>query len=268
MHYVDGLFTPCHLLKIFTELLILTPISSMSACSNTDFKSQRNQFFMPSLLDMLPSHDLEKYRTFSPVEPLIISFPNGSARSGVFCCLQVHLIKQSGWRLVYNNGKPAVIAQNCIKLSHPQLPCIITLIDSFSYLEVHIKTDPSISQRACPQISEEILRGIRESSLTLNYNCDEYEQPQLAFFCQCSAGNCSDTPIGTSSASAADYNRNRHIGLLLESRGWIQCSIQQESFSKITKEHGAWFGSSSAGNYSPSNNPCHHWCRPAWPLLC
>ena len=88
-HYVKELFSPPDLLKLFMSHLILTPFSPTD--SEIDFTSRTAQYFMPSLLDMLPQDKLMEYRVVSVLaSPLLIRFPNGWPRAGVFCCLQVY----------------------------------------------------------------------------------------------------------------------------------------------------------------------------------
>ena len=129
-HYVKGLFSPPDLLKLFMRHLILTPFSPTN--SEIDFTSRTAQYFMPSLLDMLPQDKLMEYRVVSVLaSPLLIRFPNGWPRAGVFYCLQVYLIHQLGWKLLLIRGKPKLIAQNCVLLSPPDSSCRVTLIILF-----------------------------------------------------------------------------------------------------------------------------------------
>ncbi len=143
-HYVNELFTPSDLLKVFVEHLILAPFSSEFQVA-PDFTSESAEYFMPSLLDMLPVNQVENCRIqSSTADPLLIHFPKGWPRTGVFCCLQVFLIQKLRWTLVCNRGKPKLIAQNCVMLSPPESTCVVTLIDSFSYFEVHVNADPGV----------------------------------------------------------------------------------------------------------------------------
>ena len=216
------------------ELLILTPFSIQAENDHT-----KSSFFMPSLLDMLPSSDLEKYRYFRELEPLAISFPTGSPRSGVFCCLQVHLIKEQKWELVTFNGKPEIIAQNCVMLSHPTIACNITLIDSFSYIEVHITDESRLEdvEKILPQIREAILSGIRAANRALNYNI---EQPHKTFFCFCSLASSSAEATATIASPSRSTLPQRHIGKLKGNQ--LQCSLDQRKFLALDQRHTAWLG--------------------------
>ena len=242
-HYADGIFTPEDLLKIFTELLILTQFSSQTETDIT-----RAKFFMPSLLDMLPSSHLEKYRCpDKQVEPLVISFPSGSPRSGVFCCLQVHLMKAQQWELIHNFGEPEVIAQNCVMLSHPTIPCTITLIDSFSYIEVHVSHKHKNHKKALPLIREAILEGIQAANLALNYNI---ELPQKTFFCPCSQQSLDTPNVQDSQRNATCSSRSpqRHVGNLKEGNV-LQCSLQQTEFFSLNERYTVWLGKVFSGRF-------------------
>ena len=80
-HYIQDLFTPADLIKLFEHLLIVAPLSS-------------TKYFMPSLLRTI---SLEKVRKQLPlpsirVAPLLVIFPVGYAQNGVFCVLVVYLL--------------------------------------------------------------------------------------------------------------------------------------------------------------------------------
>jgi len=102
-HYRDKLFTPTHLLQLFNHLLIFAPLT-------------KDEHFMPSLLQMLPPEELDKQHapSSSPVAPLIIHFPHGWPRNGIFCCLVVFLINHGKWQVILpGTGSPILIAINC-----------------------------------------------------------------------------------------------------------------------------------------------------------
>ncbi len=228
-HYVEGLFSPPDLLKIFMNHLILTPFSPTD--SEIDFTSRTAQYFMPSLLDMLPQDKLMEYRAVSVlVSPLLIRFPNGWPRAGVFCCLQVYLIRQLGWKLLLDMGKPKLIAQNCVLLSPPDSSCRVTLIDSFSYVEAHMEGDKNVCSAMCPTIRNQIIDGIHASCQTLRYSA---EKPQSAFFCSCTL---SCRPY---SAYAEEVPRF-HAAVLLKD-GNLRCTVDETITSKVQSEEMIWF---------------------------
>ena len=68
-----------------------------------------------ALLLTLSEEELERCRVSSPaIATLLVCFPSGSRRAGVFCCFVVHLIRHCGWDLLLNAKEP--LHRNCIKL--------------------------------------------------------------------------------------------------------------------------------------------------------
>ncbi len=225
-HYVKGLFSPPDLLKIFTSHLILTPFSHSN--SKIDFTSRTAQYFMPSLLDMLTLKQVMEYRVVPfLVSPLLIRFSNGWPRAGVFCCLQVYLIRQLNWKILLVWEKPKLIAQNCVMLSPPDSCCRVILVDSFSYIEVHVNLK---NNEVCSTIRNQILKGIRASCQTLRYS---EEQLQSAFFCPCTL---SFPPY---SADANEVPRF-HAAVLLKD-GNLRCTIDETITSRVKSEQTIWF---------------------------
>ena len=235
-HYVDGLFTPPDLLQIFMSLLILTPFSS-SLHDQVDFSSRSARYYMPSLLDMLSPSYVEKSRVFSSVAaPMIIRFPNGWPRSGVFCCLQIDLIQNRKWELVLKDRKPELIAQNCVMLSYPKSACIVTLIDSFSYIEVHIKASPSVCCRVCPLVRDDILLAIDASCRALRYTSN---LPELAFFCPHNGSPPTDLPSHGHPECAVGIPQ-RHAALLLKEDECLKCTLDHGVYSQLQENHLIW----------------------------
>ena len=66
--------------------------------------------------------------------------------------------------------------------SFPHHPCTITLIDSFSYIEVYVKSPPAVGKKLCRMICDQLLDGIKAASEVLHYNNDT---PQVSIFCPC-----------------------------------------------------------------------------------
>ncbi len=228
-HFVKGVFSPPDLLKIFMNCLILTPFSPTD--SEIDFTSRTAQYFMPSLLDMLAQDKLMEYRVVPfLVSPLLIRFSNGWPRAGLFCCLQVYLIRQLSWKLLLNMGKPKLIAQNCVMLSPPDSSCRVTLIDSFSYIEVHVDGGEDACFAVCPTIRNQIDNGIHASCQILRYS---EEQLQLAFFCPCTL---SSPPY---CADAKEVPRF-HAAVLLKD-GNLRCTVDETITSRIKSKQMIWF---------------------------
>ena len=241
-HYVNSLFTPPDLLRIFMRHLIITPLSTEGLHKEVDFTSNSIQYYMPCLLDMLSLTELDSHRNHSSVAcPILIRFPNGWPRAGVFCCLQVYLMQLLHWTLVLSKGKPKLIAQNCVMLSPPNSTCRVTLIDSFSYFEIHVEAKSGVCRRMCPMILSQVLSGIDASCRTLRYNND---QPHLAFFCPC-------VPTHPSSPKSAS---NLHAAELFKEEDSLRCTIDETVTFDIDSFHSIWLQELSECTYYV----CHH----------
>ena len=173
-HYVDDLFSPEDLLLIMKKLLVIAPIPLVESPTQA-------KFFMPSLLKSIQPTELDEIRSSFKISPFAVYFRSGCIRSGVFCCLIVDVIKQVGWQVLLA-GKPILLAKNCIQLRVPKLPCTVTLIDSFSYIEIYINIPLSYRNEVCPTIRNEILNSIKLSCTELHYNNDI---PEIGIFCPC-----------------------------------------------------------------------------------
>ena len=213
-HYVEGLFSPSDLLKLFQELLILSPLS-------------QTEYLMPCLLETLLPARLEEHRSMgSEVSPLLIHFPHGWPRSGVFCCLVAHLLNRCKWRLSLQSVRPLLVTKNCIKFKVPgSPPCSVALIDSFAYYEVHVRVRAPLSecQHLYSSIRQTLLDGVEAASRVLHYN---NAKPYAAIFCP-------------------HHHRNQ-AGMLCtahlnEDRSYWECTADDEHDGKTTAHHTTWF---------------------------
>ena len=218
-HYKEGLFTPDDLLYLFKNLLILAPLSE-------------EEYFMPSLLQRLPSEELDAHRVpSSAAAPLLIHFPRGWPRNGVFCCLVVFLINHCKWQVVpLSSGSPILMTKNCIKFRVPgRYPTTVTLIDSYAYFEIHINAPPPVCHKICPSIRDVTFDGIDEATVTLHYVNDK---PCSGFFCPHSNGN------GQAS------NSEPHAATTEDQEYW-ECTME-DHFGELTEREKVWFGSKEA----------------------
>ena len=170
IHYIPDLFTPTDLIKLFQHLLIIAPLSS-------------TEYFMPSLLQMIPPEEVNKQLPppSSSAAPLLVHFPAGCAQNGVFCALVVHLISVSGWKFAKVSAH--CVFRNCIHFQLPGKPVSITLVDSFTFFELHVRAPNTKYAELCPMIRIAIFSGVKAATMTLRYN---NSTPQLGFFCKCS----------------------------------------------------------------------------------
>ena len=214
-HYVQGLFSPVELLKLFKELLIVSPITE-------------EEYLMPCLLRV--TQEPTPFAPSSSVPSLLFYFPH-SPLLGVFCALVAYLLSQAKWKLLFDasSRSPVKVDRNTVQFQVPGgLPGAITLSDSFStYFQVSIQL-PEKAPRAhcltvCPQIRETILAGLRKASSALHFNnC----VPSDAFLCL-------EHSTATPHASVVDST------CML-----MTCTLNPDKFcSTLTEEHLVWFNS-------------------------
>ena len=173
-HYVPDLFTPEDLIKLFQHLLIVAPLSS-------------TEYFMPSLLQRISPEMVKKQfpRPSSSAAPLLVYFPAGCAQNGLFCALVVHLLSKCQWKFACSNqGTPLCVSRSCIRFQIPGKPVSITLVDSFTYFQLHVETLSTKLPKVCPMIRESIFNGLKAAAEALRYN---NSTPVPAFFCECSS---------------------------------------------------------------------------------
>ena len=163
-HYVDGLFAPTDLIEIFKHLLIVTPFS-------------RGRLYMPSLLSLLPPTQVNDKRADllkTGLIPLVLHFKSNWQYCGVFCCLQVYLIKECDWKIEMEDHQPS---RNFVQFIYREEDCSVTLIDGFSFLEIHSSSN---RKQTLSLIYEHIHSGLRSAYRALKYT---YEDPEVAFLC-------------------------------------------------------------------------------------
>ena len=132
-HYVPGLFEPKHLVILCKKLLIFATFAD-------------NKLFVPCLLQMLDDAAVSEFRECfqSAAAPLVLKFPHGGPRLGLFCALMSFLtspdLKPSPWMLKMKpkSISPACLFRNCIQLTMKSASCTIMLIDAFTHFEIHI----------------------------------------------------------------------------------------------------------------------------------
>ena len=118
-HYIQGLFSPVELLKLFKKLLIVSQITE-------------EEYLMPCLLRV--SDEPTPFAPSSSVPSLLFYFPH-SPLLGVFCALVAYLLSQAKWKLLFDTSSrsPVKVDRNTVQFEVPgDLPGKITLSDSFS----------------------------------------------------------------------------------------------------------------------------------------
>ena len=211
-HYVEDIFTPEELIKLFKALLVLANFSA-------------TEFFMPALLRILDCGEVEKHRVLksSVVDPLVIYFPHGP-RNGMFCSLITFLLSSENrnpfaWELHHASGSPTCLYRNSVMFVIPEYPGIITLIDSFTQFEAHINTPTT---KICGFVRNAIFEGLERAARTLNYN---NSTPRPAFLCPCKEGSTHAATVGADETFWICSQNAKNWGQLQEKqRVWLQSS--------------------------------------------
>ena len=170
-YYKDGLFTPQDLVKLLVSRGAIAMIRD-------------GEYLMPALLPHLDSTQVSKYLESSGAS-LMIRFPHGYIPSGLFCCL-VALLLSSSWKVCMARSKPLCLYRNCIKLVHKESSEIVTLVDMFSYIAVHVD---EASSEACREIRGLVHNGIKSACSVLKYHNVQLED---AFMC--AGARCTSDP--------------------------------------------------------------------------
>ena len=174
-HYVPGLFTATELIKLFKALLVMTNYSDST-------------YVMPCLLRDIGYEEVAKYRvdSASPVSPLLLHSPHGP-RNGTFCSLITFLLSsENHFPHPWTVRKYSMwLFRNCVRFIIPSYPCSITLINSLTFLEVHISVPSTHLPKLCPVVREAILTGLKKADIVLGYSDSK---PELAFICPCQKG--------------------------------------------------------------------------------
>ena len=224
-HYVDGLFECQHLIQLLRHQLAVVPLAEIEPAASIDEQCDAVDYFFPALLRMLQRPDLEKHRVFScAATPLLFRFSHGCRRSGVFCCLVVHLMKHCNWCIQHENGDLILVARNCVTFRPYRNDCYVTLIDAFFYIEVHVKAPPPKCIEHCPTIQKEITNGIVAACKVLKYANDH---PQLAFFCP------------HSGSVEVKGKEDRHAATIIDKGGYGSCT-QTMHFFELEDKHNIW----------------------------
>jgi len=218
-HYVQGLFSPGELLRLFKRLLIVSPITE-------------EEFLMPCLLRVTQAPT--PLAPSSSVPSLLFYFPH-SPLLGVFCALVAYLLSQAKWKLLFDasSRSPVKVDRNTVQFEVPgDLPGVIILSDSFSnYFQVSIQL-PKMAPRALysavfPHIRKTIVAGIHRASSALHY---KNSVPKDAFFC---------LEHGTSVSPMV------HAAVVDRTHTLMTCTLNSaEVCSTLTEEHLVWFISS------------------------
>ena len=218
--YTEGLFTPEDLLKLLV---------SVRAIAMT---SVGGEFLMPALLAHLDSGHVSKYHQQGA--SLVITPTQGCIPSGLFCCLVAHLLSptnQSPWKVCMEGDKPLCLYRNCITFQLKHTTELVTLVDMFSYILLHVD---EMSSQVCREIRCCVHSGIKSACGILKYQGVQFED---AFMCP--GASCTLDPP--------------HVAVVVSEKKWV-CSIRGRQKGDLSEGQLMWFGESGVRRQDPSTS--------------
>ncbi len=183
------------------------------------------EYMMPCLLPDLPLSRADEYRQLdpsSPVVPLLVQYPERWFPAGIFPLTVAFLRNKAHWKLMLRNCKPVLFCCNCAKFNLPSgRRGTVTLLDSFKYMEVHIRSiSPKACHVACQEIVQDIFRGLERATEILRYG---EMHPEKVFFCPERGPDCEESP---------------HPATISDDE-WV-CSVNPEVGGPLTEQQGIW----------------------------
>ena len=181
MHYKDGLFTPHDLMKLLKSLHVIAEVG-------------REKYFMPALLPQLDISQIHCHlsKHHQEITPLIIRPTEGCIPSGLFCCLVAHLVHQSNpfpWKVCMDGEKPLCLYRNCMSLVQKNGTYNVTLIDTFTRIEVHVSSNKGLSA-----VYKTIKDGIKNACHSLKYYDANFDDVFEDAF-KCPGSGCSTLDV-------------------------------------------------------------------------
>ena len=227
-HYVPGLFEVDDLVVLFKKLLIFATFS-------------KSEYFVPALLHHLDSKAIDDHRV-SSIPCLVLQFPGGGPRQGIFCALLCWLVSPENdspapWSISVDEvGSPVCLYRNCIQFEVPELVATVTLIDTYTHFEVHVDIPLEDAEDVCPEefpvIRKAIDKGLHKAALNLGYF---NSSPSPALLCPCGRGEA-------------------HVAEIVESSYW-KCSLKNE-FGKLIPLQCLWVDKLSATSLRRALDRC------------
>ena len=161
--YKEGVIEPKNVMDLMVHLKVASKYEN------------GGEYFMPALLKSLDAKGIQEMLSSSSdsITPMALHYERGWFKCGSFAFLMTSLLSSKQWTLATKGKccKLLCVHSNCIKMSFYK-NCIVTLIDSVSYIEVHITGDVDICRDACPMIKRYLMEACEEGI-------------QIAFVCPC-----------------------------------------------------------------------------------
>ena len=139
-------------------------------------------YMMPSLLEALEEGDIIRPKT-TAASPLIVSFQEGWAPTGLFCALVVSLLSRKSklpWKISeLVSGNTTKLYKNYLEFSIGYNPGSITLVNTMKQFELHPSSE--LPSDLLPLIWQTIDRNLKDACSKYSYKLSHY----FAFECSC-----------------------------------------------------------------------------------
>ena len=214
-NYYDSHFTPEDMLKLLEKLLIC-------------FRINPGEFLMPCLLSTQASSPRIESPTSDPMLQfsMMLHFPKGIARIGVFCGTICKLISGEGWKhYVYSKVSRNIFCLTCHDVFG--VVCVRDYYDSFFQVTLHFPSDaklrPKILPDTCVALRDTVKKVINEVTRALCYHPDE---PELAFECE----------------EHRTASHSLHPARYIKDCPSLLCTKDSRISTALTEEHRLWLG--------------------------
>ena len=243
--YFSDTFTPDCFIQILRELLAIADL-------------QNGKYFMPCLLNELSEKEFHEHRISSQsLSTLLLYLDGGCLPNGLFTSLIASLKNDHRWALSKKNHKAACLYQNCVRFRIPgDLPGVVTLIASFSYIEIHLDCRiESEIDKACQRVFNDVKIGLQASWNTLYPGDVSFK---LAFFCSNCAILVSDAP-GTSSQDCPSVVQT-HYATVNDGGRFETCSRDDSCVAKLDDSKLRWLKNTSELVGGGGGGQMHGYC--------
>ena len=245
LRYRDqALFTASALISLDTDYSkavfpnedLLTLLQSRLIVSKIAFINDETAYFMPSLLPALKERDIIRPKT-TAASPLMISFQEGWAPTGLFCALVVSLLSRKSqlpWKISeLVSGNISKLNKNYLEFSIGYIAGSITLVNTMKQFELHPSSE--LPSDLLPPIWQTIDRNLKEACSKYSYKVSHY----FAFKC-----NCGESPAHTARISVKDSS----VQCTRESGKQEPLSSKQKLWVLFESEYGKEVVASIVGN--------------------
>ena len=182
------------------------------------FINSETTYFMPSLLSALEEGDIIRPKT-TAASPLIISFQEGWAPTGLFCALVVSLLSRKSqlpWKIFeLVSSNISKLYKNILEFSIGYIAGSITLVNTMKQFEVHPSSE--LPSDLLPLIWQTIDHNLKEACSKYSYKVSH----QFAFEC-----NCEILPP--------------HTALISLEKSTVQCSRDPDKVEPLSSKQKLW----------------------------